>query len=78
VAPGLAPEPPCAEPAADCVHPDVLVAPLEPAVFPAVVPVAPELLAPPGEDPVLDGEPLPSVPELPPDDCPPVSTVELT
>ena len=73
----MAPEPPCAEPAADCVHPDVLVAPLEPALCPAVVPVAPELVAPPGEDPVLDGEPLPSVP-APPDPCPPVSTVELT
>jgi hypothetical protein len=73
----LPPEPPGAEPAGDCVHPDVLVAPFEPAVCPAVVPVAPELLASPGEDPGLDGEPVPSAPP-PPDDCPPVSTVELT
>jgi hypothetical protein len=73
----LAPEPPCAEPPADCAHPDVVAVPGEAAVLPAVVPVAEELLAPPGEVPVLAGEPLPSVLE-PPDDCPPVSTVELT
>jgi hypothetical protein len=73
----LAPEPPCAEPAPDCAHPDVVVAPGEAAVCPAVVPVAEEPLAPPGELPVLAGVPVPSVPE-PPEDCPPVSTVELT
>jgi len=76
VDPGLAPEP-CAEPAADCAHPDVVIAPGEAAVCPAVVPVAPELLALPDEVPVPAGEPPPSGLELP-DDCPPVSTVELT
>ena len=77
MAPGLAPEPPCDEPAADCAHPDVVAAPGEAAVLAADVPVAEELLAPPGEVPVPVGVPLPSVPELP-DDCPPVRTVELT
>jgi hypothetical protein len=59
------------------VHPDVPGAPAAPALCAVPVPVAPELVAPPGEVPVLAGLPVPSVLE-PPDDCPPVSTFELT
>ena len=77
VAPGLVPEPLWAEPPAGREHPDVAVVPDEPAVRVAAVPVAPELLPPLVGVPVPVGVPLPSVPE-PPDDCPPVSTVELT